>query len=357
MLFQEAKNQSAYLKAGLFGFSGAGKTKTATKIAIGLHKYIQSDKPVFFLDTETGSDYVQGDFKQAGIKLMVSKSRAFVDLLQAVKEAEAHQAILIIDSVSHFWIELMESFKKQKGIDRILLHHWMPLKETWRQFSYAYVNSRCHIIMCGRAGWEFDRELDEEGVSELIKTGTKMKAETEIGFEPSLLIEMERVRTEKGKIGATYKRRAWIIKDRFGVIDGQYFDNPNFEDFLPHISRLNIGGEHVGVDDTNSSKELFDNNVNPYYIKKQKEILMEELGNELTLQFNGTNADKKARLQLLEEIFGITSKAAIEGMPLKLLKEGLEKVKARRIKKQEGGKTKGEKEEAKKENPKTKKGE
>ncbi len=42
LLLQPAKITSAYLKMGILGFQGGGKTKTAGKTAIGLYKYMQS---------------------------------------------------------------------------------------------------------------------------------------------------------------------------------------------------------------------------------------------------------------------------------------------------------------------------
>jgi hypothetical protein len=42
---------------------------------------------VFFLDTETGSDWVKPQFEVAGIPLFTAKTRAFKDLRAAVKEA------------------------------------------------------------------------------------------------------------------------------------------------------------------------------------------------------------------------------------------------------------------------------
>src|SRR6185503_10075486 len=95
-----------------------------------------------------------------------------------------------------------------------------------------YLNSKLHIIICGRAGFDYDYEENEETQrKELIKTGIKMKTEGEFGFEPSLLVEMEAVqnlaqgggRGKKNaapKAGVSVTRRAVVLKDRFSVIDG-----------------------------------------------------------------------------------------------------------------------------------------
>src|SRR5690348_16740243 len=112
MLFRPAESTSAFLKMGLLGFAGAGKTKTGSNTAIGIVKYARergieyANKPVFFLDTETGSDWVRKDFEAAGVPLFTAKTRAFSDLLKAVSEAEQNGSLLLIDSISHFWKEL-----------------------------------------------------------------------------------------------------------------------------------------------------------------------------------------------------------------------------------------------------------
>ena len=87
-LFMKAENSQAFLKCGILGFAGSGKTFTATNIAIGLAKFAKIDKPVYFLDTETGSDWMQPKMKAAGLELMTSKTRAFTDLIPAITEVE-----------------------------------------------------------------------------------------------------------------------------------------------------------------------------------------------------------------------------------------------------------------------------
>ena len=112
-IFQPAELEMAFLKGGIYGGAGSGKTFTATNIAIGLHKFTKAKKPCYFIDTETGSDFVINRFEEAKVKLQVAKSRAFKDLLEAVTEAEKNGSILILDSITHFWNELMDAYQKK----------------------------------------------------------------------------------------------------------------------------------------------------------------------------------------------------------------------------------------------------
>ena len=323
MLLKQAKNEMSFLKLGLYGEAGSGKTHTSSRIAIGLHKHIKDKKAIAFIDTETGSDFVLPIFKEAKIELMVAKTRAFADLLTVVDEAERNFSILIVDSITHFWNELLDSYQKKHQISRITLRHWIPLKQMWREFTSRFINSKLHIIMAGRSAYIWDDVEDEEGVKELKKTGTKMRAETEMGYEPSLLVEMETVRTSP-RTGANWIHRAWVIKDRFDVIDGKCFDNPGFDSFLPHVKSLNLGGEHRALDKDRDSQAILNNDNRGEARFKNIKIITEKIQNAAYRTFPGSaKEDKLGRLNLLKKAFDTDSWTAITSMRREDLEVGL----------------------------------
>lgn len=331
--FEKAKMAQAYAKIGMLGFAGAGKTFTAGLIIIGLHEMLKSKKPVFFIDTETGSDFMVDKFAKEGVPFKVAKQRAFKNLIPMCQEAEKQTDILIIDSISAFWIDLMESYKKKKNRNFISFPDWGILKKEWRKFTDWYINSPVHCIICGRAGWVYNEWKDEDGQAKLEKTGTKMKAETEFGYEPSLLIEMERVQEggDGSKIGQRIIHRAHILKDRTDVLDGKSIDNPTFKDFLPAIQPLNLGGEHFALDTKTTSEEMFDKEGRPdWQIKEQQKlIILEEMKALVDQNFPSTSKEEKvARISLMTFAFKTASRTKIESRPLEELREGFEKVKA-----------------------------
>lgn len=338
-LFTEALNTQARLKAGFLGFQGAGKTYTATRLMIGLMQHMRqnkiagSEKPLFFLDTETGSDWVRRLIEEAGIKLMQFKSRAFKDLVPAVREAEENGSGLIIDSVSHFWREFTEAYMRRKNRSRLEFQDWNFLKPEWGKFTDAFVNSNLHICICGRAGFEYDYFEDEQGKKQLEKTGIKMKAETEFGYEPSLLVLMERaVNLETKQV----EREAHVLKDRAALLDGQTFkftakDKPDtvFKAFASHIESLNIAGKQLGVDLSRTSEEMIDASEGPQkttwkYEQEQKEIVLEKVQSLFAVHgLSAQSKDGKAEIvRLINKHFGTTSWKELEGYPLKSLKEG-----------------------------------
>jgi len=311
--FKPAKAQNAYAKIGILGFAGSGKTYTSSLIAAGLHKYIKSKKPICFMDTETGSDYMINKFKKEGIDLLVSKSRSFTEMLNAIDEAEKISDIMIIDSISAVWFDFMESFKKKKGRKFIQFQDWGILKPTWKnEFTDPrYLNSKLHIIICGRAGFEYDYSEDADGHKELHKTGTKMKAETEFGYEPSLLLEMEAVKEDNpsGK-GKSIKHYCTVLKDRADILDGKVFLDPTFDNFKPAIDALNLNGEQVGIDLRKDSQDVFDDDGYSDWSKEQKErkIYLDKIKEELVYHIPGqSKEDKKRKTEIIEKVFGTKS--------------------------------------------------
>ena len=170
-LFQSAESTTAFLKMGIMGKQGAGKSYTAAKVAVGLVNLLKekqidyANKPVAFFDTETGSDWLIPMFKTAGIPLVVAKKKSFADLLAATKWAEQNASLFIIDSITHPWRELLESYMKTKQRSFLQIDDWGYLKGShgWQQFTDLYVNTKLHIIMCGRAGDDTEQYTDENG--------------------------------------------------------------------------------------------------------------------------------------------------------------------------------------------------
>jgi len=334
-----------YLKAGFLGFAKSGKSYTATLLAIELNRRIKSKKPVAYFDSEGGIEYIAPMIREATGKPPIGvKSRAFADLLDVAKECEGGAAaILIVDSVTHVWREVCKAYLLQVNKarqkmgrskrSRLEFQDWAAIKEKWRQWTDYFLNSKLHIIICGRAGYEWDFQEREDSMGEthkeLVKTGVKMKVETEFGFEPSLLVEMQRIqvedaRTERFRI----IHRAIVLGDRFDVMDGQVKDNPTGDWFKPHLDMLVPGAENV-VDTAVKTDMGVDERGDAEFVreKKEKAKLLEEIQGLIVENLPGQSAkEKKEKVAVLQECLGTRSWTAVEMMSLKSLKEGLQKV-------------------------------
>ena len=167
------------------------------------------------------------------------------------------------------------------------------------------------------------------------KIGTKMRVEKELGYEPSLLVEMEKV-IEDDRPGSGWTHRAWVEKDRFDILNFKHFDNPKFEDFLPHISLLNIGGDHRALDVDRDSQEMFKNNKTGADYYKKREQTLEKIKNEINLLLPGRDEKTKTdRINLTKDIFGTHSWSEICEMQLDDLLNGLTAIEKKNIKRAE----------------------
>lgn len=324
-LFAPAQCTTAFLKAGFMGKQGAGKTLTAALLSIALVKHLRAsgapnaNKPVAFFDTEPGSDWLIPVFEEAGVPLMVAKKRSFADLLAAVRWSEENAAALIIDSITHPWQELQASYLKTKKRSFLQIDDWQYLKgpNGWKQFSDLYVDSKLHILMCGRASDETEQYTDDNGKRQFEKVGVKMKTESDTGYEPSLLVLMERemnLRTNK------VAHVASVVKDRSMLLDGKdftfqgYYENgdrlPNenlikqvWAAFAPHIQRLNIGGVHAGIASGSDSTHLIKTEKRDWQ-PVQRRIVLDEIKDLLLMHVPGqAAADKQRRVVLLKDHF------------------------------------------------------
>jgi hypothetical protein len=329
-LFKEHTNEMAFLKMGFFGRAGAGKTHTASRVALGLVKLLrekglpQAERPVLFLDSEQGSDFEKPMFTREGIQFLQHKSRSFEDLVAAIKEAERSGSVLIVDSVSHFWTELCDSYQAKLKRSFLKFQDWAVIKKKWARFTDAFVNSQAHVILCGRQGDEYEEFENEKGKKEQRKSGIRMKSEKETGYEPNLLVLMEREESPDGKQVARY---AYVLKDRSKVLDGKSFKNPTFREFKPHIDFLALGAVHRGFDAERNSQSIFtdeDKEAAGAGELVESKKLMKEIGNALKERFPDSLDDCKPRRQrLIEEVFGVLSFGALQNLEADTLRAGL----------------------------------
>jgi hypothetical protein len=257
-------------------------------------------------------------------------SRALSDLLGFMTEAEKECSVLIIDSITHIWKDVQESYLKKinegrkaqrkSPLHKLEFHHWGPIKSAFGQFTDKYLSSKIHCIVCGRAGSVYEyQKNDETGKLELVTSGTKMASEKEMGYEPSLLVEMiKEIKNDR------IVNIAFVEKDRANKINGHSFPFPTFESFLPHFDFINIGGRHFDSMNQKDSKDLFteEGDDNWGHEKKQREIWCEEImGLLMKLHPSSGAADKQAKADLVEKYFDTRSWTKVENTRSELLKE------------------------------------
>lgn len=342
-LLQKATVEQAAAKVGLFGKQGSGKTTTAALLAIGLSKTYHNGAPVAFQDTENGSDYLVPIFRAEGIELFVIKSRAFLDMREGEREAKAAGCCAeLIDSYSHPWTELVQSFVQKSKQKKLQFHHQAELKSIWQEWTDQMLASPMHMLLCGRLGYDWDREADEEDGTkgELVKLGTKMKGEGDAGYEPSLLVELEALQAEAGRVRKTRSKKstithyAYVLKDRWRTLNGRtisFKDITNykpgdwetvFNAFRPHFDQLAIGKTtQRAIDAGRTSKSLFSE---PGEFGKRRTIALEELQGAIVAVWPGQDAGSKAAKALIvQALFDTRSWAKVETLRVEQLEDAV----------------------------------
>ncbi len=308
--FMPVANTKPYFKAAFEGFAGSGKTYTAALIAIGLHKKIKSKKPVVIFDTEKAAKFLKRLFNEAGIELLVKESRTLADLMETMRLLRDEKAsdVLIIDSITHVWDDTVEALKRKKNRVNLQFQDWGILKPQWkREFSDPLVRDPYHIIMCGRAGYEYSNEVNPEtNKREIYKSGVKMKVEGETAYEPDCLVLMERFENVTGA-KKKISRYATIVKDRSTLLDGKVIENPKYNDFSPIIEELLVNPVEYQSHETDSTG-LFKTEEDRYDYVRNKKIILEEIQGQLTKAWPGrANVDIAVKADALEQAFSTRS--------------------------------------------------
>jgi hypothetical protein len=346
----DEQEDQGYLKAGFLGFPKSGKTFTACLLAIAVKQHFGMAGPIAMYDTEAGSVYLRPTVKAlTGENLLARRSRSFDELMRwADTCVQAGVSVALVDSITHPWRELCDSYlaqvnerraqKRWSKQTRIEFQDWNVIKPRFAAWTDFYLNAPLHIIVCGRAGYEYDNEErdDGSGKKDLVKSGIKMKTETEFGFEPSLLVSMESEQAVAKDNARSIVRSASVLGDRFNAIDGRRAifpstDDPKealhhvFEFFRPHIELLTFGA-HAPIDLQSKTDFALDEQGDDNWAaeKRQRQILCEEIQGVFVSRFPGqTAAEKKAKADLLEKTFGTRSWTKVEGTPSGKLREAL----------------------------------
>jgi hypothetical protein len=285
MAFTLATKEIGYVKGSLYGPPGTGKTTAMAMLLLYLSKTYHNSAPVAWLASEKGVDFVIDFFKTEGVPLLVSRSRSFVDLRSATRDArDAGCCAVGVDSITHFWQELFTEGMKARGPR---LQKIMRIKEEWAPFSQDFQDSPVHFLVTGRLGFNWEEaEVQDEKTGEITKEvsrgGSKIKAEGDFGHEPDLEIEMSSVEDPdflhwekvRGKNRRTFKSQmihvATLKKSRVWALNGKAFswkDQPGYkpgyyksvaECFKPHFDQINIGGSHNVMAPTIGSSVLFE---------------------------------------------------------------------------------------------------
>lgn len=231
LTFTRATKKAAKLRAAFFGPSGAGKTFTALRVAKGMGGNIA------FIDTERGSASKYSD--RFGFDVLELPKRNIDTYVAAINAAAAAgYPILVIDSLSHAWQELLEE------VDAIAKARYRG--NTWsawsdgtpkqRKLVDAILDYPGHVIATMRSKTEWTTETSNGGKSAPKRVGLAPEQGKGIEYEFDLLLEI------------STEHLATVIKDRTGKYQDQIIDKPG-EDFGKQLAAwLADGAADLGAE-------------------------------------------------------------------------------------------------------------
>jgi hypothetical protein len=341
-----------------YGGEKSGKSTTAAELAIAISKEYYGGAPVAMHDTEPGSDYLLPLYQAEGVELLVRQSRKFTDMVTVLEEAEKEGCCCFVqDQNSHTWDDLTETYKRERRITGdIQYQHWADIKQIWNeQWVKRYLASPINCIVLARAADDYASQ-EKEGTDrmEMVKTGTKAKTEKYFAYEPSLIVEMQRVlavngsalplaRMKRGVKPTGLIHRAIVWGDRTRRINGQVFDFPGttgykkgeyrdvWKQFRPHLEfhklgKLNVGGApHQSLDPGHSSGLATAENGSEYMQKQRRKVMvLGELKETYAANWPGSSeAVKSIKRQATEVLLGVRSWESVEQAPLDKLELAL----------------------------------
>jgi len=236
--FIKAESGQAFLKLGLYGKTGSGKTFTALLIAEGLAA--REKKRIAFVDTEHGSDFYSMEIPQRTVHPKAFDfdrlvTRSLMETVEAVASLDTNEhGVLILDSITHLWEAAKAAYTgRLTSIGAIPIQAWGPIKKPYHKLITLFRDGNFHAIVCGREGVEMGK--DDEGEPEVV--GTRMKSEGETPYEPHILGRMVPDRDEAGN----YIIRVFFEKDRSGILIGRTIEWPNYKTIEPVVAHL-LGG-------------------------------------------------------------------------------------------------------------------
>jgi len=234
--FKKATKSPAKLRAALFGPSGAGKTFTALRIAAGL------GGPVAVIDTERGSASKYADrFAFDVLDLEHAGIPSYQGAIEAA--AQAGYPVLVIDSLSHGWQELLQE------VDRLANAKYRG--NTWSAWSEGTPKQRAlvnailtypgHVIATMRSKTEWSIESDGKGKQKPVRVGLAPEQGKGIEYEFDLLLEIS-----PDHIGR-------VIKDRTGKFQDELLEKPG-EEFGKALAKWLAGtGKSASTTDTDGT--------------------------------------------------------------------------------------------------------
>lgn len=225
--FRKASKAQSFLRLAMFGPPGSGKTYSCLGIAKGMGEAIGSRVAV--IDTERGSASKYADRFEFDVReLERPEIEAYVEALKLA--AKADYKIVVIDSLSHGWQELLNE------IDQIAARMG---GNTWAAWSKGTPKQRLLVDAILRYPGHVLATMRAKTTWEVGEGRNGKKAPVKIGLAPEQGKGIEYEFDFLGSIDDTHAMK--VEKDRTGKYQDKFIDKPGAEFGADLVAWLNEG--------------------------------------------------------------------------------------------------------------------
>lgn len=224
--FRKAEKHQRKLRLAVFGASGSGKTYSALAIAQGF------GGSVALIDTENSAELYADRFE---FDIANLDKPTIENLLEFIKSATDYK-VLIIDSLSHSWKELLAEVDKI-ATAKFKGNSWSAWSEgtpKQNKLITAITNFPGHIIVTMRSRTEWVIQQNDKGKSTPHRVGLAPQQGKDIEYEFDMLLEMN------------IDHSGMVIKDRTGKYQDKIIEKPGVEFGKELIAWLNSGKQESG---------------------------------------------------------------------------------------------------------------
>lgn len=202
MQLQKASRKNAKIKMALQGPSGSGKTFGALLLAFGL---CNDWNKIAVIDTENHSSELYahlGDYQVLQMGEPFTPER-YIEAIQVCEKSKIE--VIIIDSISHEWLNVLESHSKMTGNSYT---NWSKLTPRHNAFVQYILQSPVHIIGTIRSKQDYII-TEKNGKQVPEKVGMKGVTRDGMDYEFTLVFEID------------IKNNAVATKDRTSLFMGK----------------------------------------------------------------------------------------------------------------------------------------
>jgi len=204
MSFKKATKANAWMRLGLVGPAGSGKTMTALRVGNGIGGRIA------VIDTERGSASLYAGERGLDFDVLELDSYEAEKFIQAIAQAEAAgYDVLIIDSLSHAWagkggiLEFVDKAAKRSGGGSF--SGWRDATPLHNQLVDAILGAKLHVICTLRSKVEHVIE-QVNGRTQVRKVGLQPVQRDGLEYEFTVVGDV----TQDHELIITKTRAAWL---------------------------------------------------------------------------------------------------------------------------------------------------